>query len=204
MARRRQSYRTRQADDEEPRYARSSAAPSAMMPAIAIVAVVGGIAVVSALMGGFGGGGGDGGSAEEAAPVADSNRPKPFADLPPPSDEPFRNTWGGGARSSGASLMYKPVPDSLAEHRDWAATTQLVEQADAALARMNELRDAGDLSWRAEANIARDCYRDALADTEPWIDVLHSQYGSRDTGVRAFMARREDWRQKELTLNKLL
>jgi hypothetical protein len=200
---RRQSYRTRQADPEEPRYSPSSSgAPSSMVAAFAIVVVV----VVLA------------GAAlffsqhvknEEKAEAAAAEKaaaanagPKPFADLPEPSDEPFRKTWSNATAREGGPAA--PVPESLRGHTDWEEATRLEAEAHDFLRSAEVLREEGDLGWRESAKEALTRFDAMLETTEPWVSVLQNQVGTSDPGYRAFMKRRDGWLEKRAALQRLL
>lgn len=202
---RRQSYRTRQADPEEPRYApKGSGAPSPMLAALVIVVVVAALAGGAMLLTNSVGADTASGAPDHPAKADGGDGAyQAFQNNPPPSDEPFRKTWGNSA-ASGRGGASTTVPDNLSSHGDWEEAMRLEREGLAFLATANSLREAGDLSWRKPARDALERFRGALDTTAPWVSVLESQYGAGDPHVRAFMRKREDWLEKQQALGRML
>ena len=105
------------------------------------------------------------------------------------------------AQSAPASTK---VPDNLAESFDWERANELASAAAELDQAAEDLRSDGDLTWRNKAREAQMKLEEAVAQIDPWVSSLQSQYGTTHPEVKAFMRIRERWRVRAVELRKLL
>ncbi len=133
----------------------------------------------------------------DAATQPVSDKPKPFADLPP--EAPPQRTGGGG---NGLTMVAK-APEGLANDPDWQKAVKLASEGETYF---NEARDAKNAQDTAKANergkLARDKLNEAIELTAAREDELLEKYGDANAEVRRIKSVRSGWIEKIIWLHK--
>ena len=156
--------------------------PSPVLIGALVVVILGGGAVVAVLS--------KKGLLQPEATAAQTEKPKPFADLPPETPPPRRGEAEGPRRAFGLET----APADLVQHPAWQEAIALAVQADAFYDQAVAAMNAGDReTLNAMGNEAKKKYNQAAELTAEWEEELFAKYGEDDPQVREIKSERSRW-----------
>lgn len=137
------------------------------------------------------------GEKAEAAPQAVSDKPKPFADLPP--EAPPQHDGKGSSRYT----MIAKAPEGLMSDANWLKAVQLASEGEALFEEATAAKVAGDTPKLNErGKLARDKLDEAFTMTAVWEEELLEKYGDANADVRRIVKVRSGWIDKVRWLHK--
>ncbi len=133
----------------------------------------------------------------DAATQPVSDKPKPFADLPPEAP-PQRGVSTGNGRT-----MVAKAPEGLANDPTWQKAVKLAAEGEALYDEAITAKNAQDTAKLNEkGRAARDKLDEAFTMTAVWEEELMEKYGDANSEVRRIISIRSGWIDKVRWLHK--